>query len=198
MIAFTHFDTAISRCAIAWGEHGIVTLQVAEATDAATRLRIWQRHGRAYEAAPPSDIEHAIEAVVALLGGAIVDTTAIVLDMGEVPAFDRRVYEAARTIAVGTTLTYGDVAAQLGDRRLARSVGQALGRNPFAIIVPCHRVVAAGGRTGGFSAPGGVAVKRRLLAIEAAATAHAPCLFGRRDAVASDPNSVTRSKESRF
>jgi methylated-DNA-[protein]-cysteine S-methyltransferase len=93
--------------------------------------------------------------------------------MARVPAFDRRVYEVARAIAPGETLSYGDVATRLGDPAAAREVGQALGRNPFPVIVPCHRVVAAGSRLGGFSAPGGAATKRRLLAIEAA---HAPSL----------------------
>jgi methylated-DNA-[protein]-cysteine S-methyltransferase len=180
MIAFTLFDAAIGRCAIAWGHRGIVALQFAAATDAATRQRILKRHGPAREAVPSPDILHAVQAVVALLGGAPVDTTAIILDMDGVPAFDRHVYQVTRTIPVGTTLTYGNVAAQLGDRRLARSVGQALGRNPIAVIVPCHRVVAAGGRAGGFSAPGGVAIKRRLLAIEAAAVVHPGPLFAPR------------------
>ena len=88
--------------------------------------------------------------------------------MERVPDFHRRVYQVARTIPPGKTLTYGDVARRLGDPGAAQAVGQALGRNPFAIIVPCHRVVAAGGRIGGFSANGGAATKRRILAIEGA------------------------------
>ena len=91
--------------------------------------------------------------------------------------FDRRVYEITRTIAAGATLSYGDIAARLGDRGLAREVGQALGRNPFPLIVPCHRVLAAGGKAGGFSANGGVTTKLRLLTIERARTSDAPTLF---------------------
>ena len=97
-------------------------------------------------------------------------TFAAVLDMASVPAFDRRVYEVARTIPPGSTLTYGEIATRLGDVGEARRVGRALGRNPFAIVVPCHRVVAAGGKLGGFSASGSIVTKLRLLTIEGAPT----------------------------
>ncbi len=99
------------------------------------------------------------------------------LDLEQVPPFHRRVYEVARTIPPGSTLTYGEIASRLGEPRLARDVGQALGRNPFAIVVPCHRVVAAGGKTGGFSAGGGVRTKLRMLAIEGAPAAGTIPLF---------------------
>src|SRR4029453_17011519 len=94
----------------------------------------------------------------------------VALDMEQVPAFERRVYEAARRIPAGKTLSYGEIAGQLGVPGSARAVGRALGRNPFAIVVPCHRVVAAGGKLGGFSASGGVHTKRRMLEIERAST----------------------------
>jgi methylated-DNA-[protein]-cysteine S-methyltransferase len=90
----------------------------------------------------------------------------VALDMTGVPEFNQRVYQAARTIRPGTTVSYGDIARQLGIPGSARAVGQALGRNPFPIVVPCHRVLAADGKTGGFSAPGGAATKLRMLAIE--------------------------------
>ena len=106
--------------------------------------------------------------ITALLRGEPCDLGSIDLDMSDVPEFHCRVYAVARTIPPGRTLTYGDVAARLGEPGAARAVGQALGRNPFAIIVPCHRVVAAGGRLGGFSAGGGAVTKRRILAIEGA------------------------------
>src|SRR5207247_4929923 len=96
------------------------------------------------------------------------DLSAVALDMERVSPFHRRVYQVARTIPPGATLSYGDIAAHLGARGLARAVGQALGRNPFAIVVPCHRVLAAGGKAGGFSANGGIATKLRLLGIEGA------------------------------
>ena len=114
---------------------------------------------------------------MALLQGEASDLTSVELDMARVPPFDRRVYEVARTIPPGSTLTYGEIATRLGERRLAREVGQALGQNPFAIVVPCHRVVAAGGKVGGFSARGGIRTKLRMLAIEGAPAAGLLPLF---------------------
>ena len=119
----------------------------------------------------------AIEDIVALLAGHARDLSEFGLDLEGLADFDRRVYEVARTIAPGETMSYGAIAARLGDPGAARGVGQALGRNPFAIVVPCHRVVTADGRLGGFSADGGTATKRRMLAIEGAAAAP-PTLFG--------------------
>jgi methylated-DNA-[protein]-cysteine S-methyltransferase len=179
VVSFSLFDTAIGRCAIAWGARGVVALRLPEANDQATRAHILMRHKQAREAPPPPDIAHAVDAIVALTGGEARDLSAITLALDEVPEFHRRVYALARTIAPGATLTYGDIAARLGDPDAARAVGRALGQNPFAIIVPCHRVVAAGGRNGGFSAHGGVATKRRLLAIEAARPEAEPMLFDR-------------------
>ena len=120
-------------------------------------------------AAPPPQIRDAIEAIVALLAGEPRELSDISLDMSSVPEFPRRVYVAARKIPPGATLSYGELAGKLGVRGAARAVGQALGRNPFAPIVPCHRVLAAGGRTGGFSAYGGRTTKLEMLAIERAA-----------------------------
>ena len=97
------------------------------------------------------------------------DFSTVALDMRRVPEFARRVYDVARTIPAGETLTYGEIAKRLGEEpQMAKDVGQALARNPYPIIVPCHRVVAAGGKLGGFSAAGGVATKQRLLDIERA------------------------------
>jgi methylated-DNA-[protein]-cysteine S-methyltransferase len=122
-------------------------------------------------------VRRAVASIVALLGGRAVDLSFVPLDTDRVPVFDRRVYDAARLIPPGVTRTYGEVARQAGARREARAVSQALGRNPFAIVVPCHRVVAADGRLGGFSAHGGVATKRRLLAIEGVPVPTADTLF---------------------
>jgi methylated-DNA-[protein]-cysteine S-methyltransferase len=165
---FTLFDTPIGRCGIAWGPRGIVALQLPEATPAATRGRLLRGCPEAVEAAAPETVRDAIAAIGALLRGEPCDLGSIDLDMDQVPEFHRRVYVVARAIPPGRTLTYGEVASRLGDAGAARAVGQALGRNPFAIIVPCHRVVAAGGRLGGFSANGGAETKRRILAIEGA------------------------------
>ena len=122
-------------------------------------------------------MQAAIDGIVALLRGEPRDLASIALDMEQVPPFNRRVYEVARTIPPGSTMTYGEIAVRLGDRLLARDVGQALGQNPFAIVVPCHRVVAAGGKAGGFSARGGVKTKLRMLAIEGAPAAGMLPLF---------------------
>ena len=163
---FALFDTAIGRCGVAWGERGVAGVQLPEAGERETRARMLQRFPAAGEAAPPPEVQRVIDRIVALLRGEPSDLSAIALDMEQVPAFHRRVYEAARAIPPGMTLSYGDIAARAGAPGAARAVGQALGRNPFPIIVPCHRVLAAGGKIGGFSAEGGVATKRRMLAIE--------------------------------
>jgi methylated-DNA-[protein]-cysteine S-methyltransferase len=176
-VFFALFDTAIGRCAIAWSEHGIVRVLLPGRDDTALRTRLLRRHPGAREAAPPEAVARAIEGMVALVAGKPRDLADVVLDLAGVPEFNRRVYAVARTIKPGATLTYGAIAARLGEPD-ARGVGEAMGQNPCPIIVPCHRVVAAGGKTGGFSAPGGVATKRRLLAIEGA-SADPPTLFDR-------------------
>jgi methylated-DNA-[protein]-cysteine S-methyltransferase len=137
-----------------------------EASPEQTRARLLRLFPSASEVTPPRDVQRAIDAIVALLRGEPIDLSFVTLDMETLPAFHRRVYDVARTIPPGTTRSYGDIASRLGEPHAARAVGQALGRNPFPIIVPCHRVLAANGRTGGFSAPGGTATKLRLLAIE--------------------------------
>jgi methylated-DNA-[protein]-cysteine S-methyltransferase len=174
---FTLFDTGIGRCGIAWSDRGIAAVQLPEASELKTRARLLRRCPGARDARPPADVQCAIDGIVALLRGEASDLTAVALDMDDVGSLARRVYEIARTIVPGATLTYGEIAARLGDRGLARDVGQALGQNPFPLIVPCHRVLAAGGKVGGFSANGGVATKLRLLSIEGARMTDAPTLF---------------------
>jgi O-6-methylguanine DNA methyltransferase len=174
---FALFDTDIGPCGIAWGARGIIGVQLPEASEARTRARLVRRYPHAREAPPPADVRRVMDGIVSLLGGQASDLSAAALDMDGLPEFDRSVYEVARGIAPGATLSYGEIAARLGERGLARVVGQALGRNPFPIIVPCHRVLAAGGKAGGFSANGGVTTKLRLLTIERARTSDAPTLF---------------------
>ena len=174
---FMLFDTQIGPCGIAWGDRGVIAVQLPEGDEAKTRARLLRRCPHAREAAPPAAVQDAIEGIISLLRGERRDLSAIALDMDGLPSFDRRVYEVARTIAPGATLSYGEVSARLGARDLAREVGQALGRNPFPIIVPCHRVLAAGGKAGGFSANGGITTKLRLLTIERARTSDTPTLF---------------------
>lgn len=171
------FDTAIGRCAIAWSERGIVTLQLPEADEQQTRRCIRQRSPGAREAAPPPSVQRTIAELVALLNGRPVDLSPVDLDLTGIPEFHRRVYAVTRGIPPGATLTYGEVAVRLGEPGAARAVGRALGRNPFALIVPCHRVLAAGHRPGGFSAHGGATTKLRLLAIEGALRSGEPDLF---------------------
>ena len=162
---FCVFETALGPCGIAWGENGVVGVELP-APNVRNRLR--RRFQGAVEASPPPAIAETVDRIMALLSGEQVDLSRVPLDMQVVPAFERRVYEVSRTIPAGQTLSYGQIADRLGDQRLARDVGQALARNPFPIVVPCHRVVAAGGKLGGFSARGGVATKQRLLATERA------------------------------
>jgi methylated-DNA-[protein]-cysteine S-methyltransferase len=174
---FAIFDTAIGRCGIAWGEHGINAVQLPMSSEDKTRARIRQRYGDIAEAPPPAEVQRAIDGIVELLAGKPNDLSEVVLDLDGVPEFNRGVYDIARTIPPGKTMTYGDIAKRLGGVELARDVGQALGRNPCPIVVPCHRVLAAGGKPGGFSANGGVVTKLKMLAIEGAVVNHTPNLF---------------------
>ena len=167
---FTLFDTPLGRCGIAWAKQGIVGVQLPEAREAETRKRLLRQFPEAREMSPPRSVQRAIDAVLGLLRGEADDLRTVVLDMDAVPPFHRRVYDAARAIAPGATLSYGEIATRIGSPGSARAVGQALGRNPFAIVVPCHRVLAANGRLGGFSANGGITTKIRMLTLEAART----------------------------
>ena len=184
---FTFFDTSIGRCGIAWGERGIVGVQLPESREAETRARLLRHHPDAIDALPPPDIQRALDSIVALLAGEAAELSVVVLDMHRVPPFQRRVYEAARAISPGATRSYGELAKQMGAGGSARAVGQALGRNPFAIVVPCHRVLAASGKIGGFSANGGIATKLRILSIEAARVSGQGALFEGDGAFGFDP-----------
>jgi methylated-DNA-[protein]-cysteine S-methyltransferase len=174
------FDTAIGRCGIAWSERGLTAVALPGASDA--RLRGWllkRTPGAAEDPAvlPPFAVR-ARDGIVALLAGADDDLADLPLDTEGLAPFHARVYEAARRIRPGETTTYGALADALGaDRGAARAVGQALGANPWPIVVPCHRITAAGGRTGGFSAPGGVATKLRILDVERVHAKGDPTLF---------------------
>lgn len=175
------FATALGVCALAWGADGIVAVQLPEDSETATLERMLR--GRtvapgAAQAPLPADVQATVEGIQALLAGAPRDLREVALDMSGISPFHQRVYAMARAIAPGQTLTYGEVAEALGDKALSRAVGQALGANPFAPVVPCHRVLAAGGRFGGFSAGGGALTKLRMLEIEGAALGGTPSLFG--------------------
>ena len=174
---FVLFDTPIGICGIEWGPRGINGLQLPMGSDEKTRTRIRQRHGDISEAAPTKEVQRAIDRIIELLAGKPDDLRDIPLDLDGVPEFNRGVYDIARTIPPGQTMTYGDIAKRLGGVELSRDVGQALGRNPCPIVVPCHRVLAAGRKPGGFSAKGGISTKLKILAIEGAAVNHTPSLF---------------------
>jgi methylated-DNA-[protein]-cysteine S-methyltransferase len=166
--SFSIFDTALGACGIVWSERGIAGVQVHDGSERATRAGVLRRFPGAQEAPPPASVQRAIDGIVALLRGERRDLNDVAVDDENLPAFNRKVYDITRAIPPGATLTYGEIAERLGDKLLARDVGQALGQNPVPLIVPCHRVLAASGKTGGFSAPGGVASKLRLLTIEGA------------------------------
>jgi methylated-DNA-[protein]-cysteine S-methyltransferase len=168
---FALFASPVGRCAIAWSAFGVSGLLLPEGRESATRSRLLARFPDAREVPPPAPIEHAIAQIEALLAGKPSNLAGIELDMRGLPAFQRRVYEVAREIPPGSTCSYGEIALRLGAPGSARAVGRALGNNPYAIIVPCHRVLAANGRVGGFSASGGITTKLRLLTCEAPNTA---------------------------
>jgi methylated-DNA-[protein]-cysteine S-methyltransferase len=162
------FTTTLGTAAVAWSDRGIVRTLLPEPTVQAARARLVRRLPDARESEPPEHVRRLIDDVVRLLEGDPVSLEWVSVDDTTVSELDRRVYAATRTIPPGSTRTYGDVARLIGDAALARHVGEALGRNPFPIVVPCHRVLAAGGRTGGFSARGGTETKMQLLRIEGA------------------------------
>ncbi|MES2951709.1 MAG: methylated-DNA--[protein]-cysteine S-methyltransferase [Pseudomonadota bacterium] len=170
-LAYALFPSTLGHCGIAWSMQGLTGVQLPEQDEAATRARMGRRFPQCGEAEPPHHVQEAIAAITALLQGTPpqpVDLTHLALDMDGVPPFHQRVYALARRIPPGETLTYGELARQLGEPGAARAVGQALGHNPFAPVVPCHRILAADGRSGGFSANGGVSTKLRMLLTERA------------------------------
>jgi methylated-DNA-[protein]-cysteine S-methyltransferase len=175
--ACTLLDTAIGRCGIAWGPQGIRAFQLPEPDDGATLQRMFRHRGPLPQGEPPPGVLDVITRVQALLEGEPVDLRDVVLDLDGIPDFHRRVYAITREILAGQTRTYGDIAAELGDVSASRAVGQALGANPHAVIMPCHRVLAARGASGGFSAGGGVSTKLKLLLIERAQIGSQPGLF---------------------
>jgi len=175
--AFALFDTVIGRCGIAWGQAGLIGMQLPEATPVAAWARLRQRFPGAVEGPPPPEVERVVERVLALLAGGRDDLADVALDVSGVSPFNLRVYEIARAIAPGQTCTYGQVARAMGEPGAARAVGKALGENPWPIVVPCHRVLAASGGMGGFTADGGISTKARLLTLERATTSAVPTLF---------------------
>ena len=174
---YTIFDTGIGRCGIAWGHLGILGVQLPEPREIETRKRLFQLYPDAREMRAPPDIETAIEGIAALLRGEPSDLSNVLLDMSGIHAFNQRVYALTRAIPRGETRTYGEVAASLRASGAAHSVAQALARNPFMIIVPCHRVLEAGQFADQISANGGTISRRRLLSIESTQATSGKTLF---------------------
>jgi methylated-DNA-[protein]-cysteine S-methyltransferase len=160
------FDTGLGRCGITWGPAGILGVQLPLAREIETRKRLFQLYPDAREQCPPHNVEMAIEGIVALLRGEASDLSDVTLDMTGIHAFDARVYSLARSIPRGETRIYGEIAARMRMPGAVRSVAQAIARNPFVIIVPCHRVLEAGRYADQISPHGGVISKRRLLSLE--------------------------------
>jgi methylated-DNA-[protein]-cysteine S-methyltransferase len=165
-IGYTFFTTSIGEVGIAWSARGIVGLGLPEVNPRLMRSHFARRYPGCAEHAPPEFVHRVMTAVVGHLEGNNRDLAAFSIDLEGVPDFERRVYEAARRIPPGSTRTYGEIAATIESPGAAQAVGQALAANPIALLVPCHRVVAAGGNIGGFSAGGGADTKRRILRIE--------------------------------
>jgi methylated-DNA-[protein]-cysteine S-methyltransferase len=175
---FALFESAIGACGIAWSQNGLRGLQLPERDHVRGLARLKRRFADLDVAEPSAAASAAVSAITRFLDGDIAtDLSFIQLDLDGVGAWEAEVYRAAREISVGSFITYGELARSLGGAGKARAVGQALGRNPWPIVVPCHRVTAAGGATGGFSAPDGVSLKLRLLDIEGALAPEALPLF---------------------
>lgn len=174
---FCFFETTIGSCALVWQGERLIAAQLPERDEEAARRRLARRYPDAQEATPAPFVQRAIADIVALLAGEQRDLSHLPIDLSTTPDFNQRVYAVALAIPPGETLTYGEVAARIGEPGAARAVGVALGQNPIPIIVPCHRVLAANGKTGGFSADGGVETKLKMLTIERARTSAEPSLF---------------------
>lgn len=185
-VLFTLFETPLGVCGIAWSEIGVCRFQLPERDADTTAARLigerLRRRAGAIEAAPTPDIDDVIARVRAAMTGTRADFSNVAVDLDGVPDFNRRLYDLLRQVGWGETTTYGALAQRIGQKDAAQAVGQAMGRNPVPVIIPCHRVLAANRKPGGFSAPGGVDTKQRLLELEGvgmgSATPLLPGLFG--------------------
>jgi len=175
---FAIFETTIGPCGIVWSEYGVIGVLLPEASEGKTRARLQKRYRDARESEPSADVAGTIAKVRALLRGEPADFSDAKLDIKTLPEFNRSVYEITSAIPRGSVMTYGEIAARLRkEPQAARDVGQALGENPIPLIIPCHRVLAANGKPGGYSGAGGVKMKLKLLTIEGAKLSDEPSLF---------------------
>jgi len=164
------FETARGFCAIAWSDKGVVRFRLPEPNAEASEQSLLRRLPDATPAAPPPAIADAVTAAQHYFSGEKTDFAGVPVDLGEQTELFEKIYAAARRLGYGETTTYGAMAKQFGDDwEIAREVGQAMSKNPVPLIIPCHRVLAAGGKVGGFSAPGGAATKTMMLAMEGVA-----------------------------
>lgn len=177
-VQFVLFETALGTCAVVGGGAGLTGILLPSAGETAIRERLARHHPAAVEAPPTPAMADAIARIQALLATGEGDLSPIVLDESAIDDFQRAVYAILRRVPPGQTITYGEIARQVGAVSDSRRVGQAMGRNPWPIVVPCHRVLGADGKAGGFSAPGAVDTKIRMLNLERARVGAEPTLFG--------------------
>jgi methylated-DNA-[protein]-cysteine S-methyltransferase len=176
-LSYALFGTVIGRCALVWSACGVAGLLLPEVHPEATARHARRRHPGAVPASPTPPVSDVIGRVAAHLAGTPDDLADVPLDVRGRPAFACRVWQATRAVPPGSTVSYRAIAVAVGEPDAARAVGRALGQNPCPILVPCHRVLAADGSLHGFSAPGGLATKRRLLEMEGALPPPQPVLF---------------------
>lgn len=173
--SYAIFETRAGFCGIAWSEGGITRFQLPTDNAAATERLLLRRMPGGKIAEPTPDIAGVIETVRRYFEGDAADFSDLNLDLDGQDDLFRRIYALVRRLPWGQTTTYGALAKEIGaDPRLARDVGQAMAKNPIPLIIPCHRVLAAGGKVGGFSAPGGAASKVRMLQLEGVVLAPEP------------------------
>jgi methylated-DNA-[protein]-cysteine S-methyltransferase len=175
--AFALFDTPLGRCGIAWCGRAIVATALPGPEFDSTRRHLTRSDPEAVAADPPAWVQEVIARVQRLLSGEPIGFSDVALALDSAAPFERLVYAETLAIPHGETRTYGELARAIGQAGAARAVGRALGRNPIPIIIPCHRILAADGRSGGFSAPGGVSTKMKLLELERARRGRQPGLF---------------------
>jgi len=161
------FETAAGFCGIAWSDAGITRFMLPSSTAEATETNLRRRVGNAQPGTPPAHVMAAVEAAKRYFAGEQIDFSELQLDLSGENIFFKKIYAAARRVGWGHTTTYGTLAKEVGaGPEAARDVGQAMAKNPVPLIIPCHRVLAAGGKLGGFSAPGGSTTKQRMLELE--------------------------------
>lgn len=193
------FDTPLGTCGLAWGPRGLVAVQLPEATESDVFARLQVHAPGAVSADPPSWVRSLIDAMRRHFKGESVTYDDVALDLDRVPPFHRAIYVAARSVGPGFTVGYGELARRIGSAGAARAVGQAMARNPWPVVVPCHRVLASGARAGGFSSYGGVVTKARLLELERVRLegTFQPSLTPRMGAPDFDADAVTRALSER-